>query len=82
MTSTVMLVLMVIPSAIPLLVAAHHYCWLPLKTALSTTCSPTCCGSGGTNGTEYAPVDRHDPASNTHEMLATSTEQPKHQDQP
>lgn len=67
-----MLVLMVIPSAIPLLVAGHHYGWLPLKGALSTTCPTTCCRSRGANGTKYSPVDR---ASSAREMSATSAEQ-------
>jgi hypothetical protein len=81
LTSTVLLVLMVIPSAIPLLVAAHHYCWPPLKNAL-TTCPPTCCRSNNPDNTEYVPVDRHDPASNAHEMPATAAEQMLQKDQP
>ena len=88
MASTVLLVLMVIPSAIPLLVAAHHYYWPPLKKVLTTcpptcwpplknvltTCPPTCCQSNNPDDTDYALVDRHEPVSNAHEMPATGAE--------
>ena len=70
-----MLVLMVIPSAIPFLVAGQHYCWPVLKSVLPTTCSTACCQSCDANGTKYSLVDRQDRTSSAHEMPTTSVEQ-------
>ena len=58
-----MLVLMVIPSAIPFLVAGQHYCWPVLKSVLPTTCSTACCQSCDANDTKYSLVDRQDRTS-------------------
>ena len=70
-----MLVLMVIPSAIPFLVAGQHYCWPVLKSVLPTTCSTACCQSYDANDTKYSLVDRQDRTSSAHEMPTTSVEQ-------